>query len=609
MKLITKLWVALAFGSSLVCLPAQMRPLPKESDVPILRSDSAKGDPVALYQLAVCYSEEIGVELDFQEALSLATKAAEKGDVPAMIMASRLHRGKPGVDRDKDLAGHWAQKASVSNSPFGSIALAECHRYGIGAPKSPSDTVRLLKRAARSNESHAIAALAFELLHGDPVNHNLEEGIRLAAIADKQGDRDAAVVLSLAHMLGIGLKEDTDEGLTYALKAANAGHPVAHRILGTYYATKTFKEFKKAIPHLKFAAERGDAPAQYLLAKCFREGTGVPESDKSSVRLLRDAARAGYIPAITDLGYMTWLGRERVSDLPLALGMYISAASAGEPMARAWLNSPESPRRTQDSKLSESIAHSINTQLNSGDYPVEFEEGFTSAMFGTNLRIGIAGSSKVSPATKSGSGLMFSRDGYVFTNAHVIRGASKVMILTHGSAVPINATVSAVDEANDLAIIKVHEWQPKPGAHPTPPPLASAGKSKIGDRVFSIGYPLAGLLSQEAKYTSGDISSTSGIGDDKRLFQTTTPIQPGNSGGPLALTDGRVVGIIVSSVNESYVFRHTKTIPQNINFAVKIDYLKLLASSSGIDIPEDLMPGPDPIEHVKAYTVQVIAEK
>ena len=48
--------------------------------------------------------------------------------------------------------------------------------------------------------------------------------------------------------------------------------------------------------------------------------------------------------------------------------------------------------------------------------------------------------------------------------------------------------------------------------------------------------------------------------------------------------------------------------PKNVNFAVKADYLKVLAMNSGVELSEDAKPGPDPIEHVKAYTVQIIAE-
>ena len=70
-------------------------------------------------------------------------------------------------------------------------------------------------------------------------------------------------------------------------------------------------------------------------------------------------------------------------------------------------------------------------------------------------------------------------------------------------------------------------------AHATPalpPPIASSTKAKIGDKIFAIGFPLPDALGTEAKYTSGDVSSLSGIGDDKRVIQISAPIQPGNSG-------------------------------------------------------------------------------
>jgi hypothetical protein len=76
----------------------------------------------------------------------------------------------------------------------------------------------------------------------------------------------------------------------------------------------------------------------------------------------------------------------------------------------------------------------------------------------------------------------------------------------------------------------------------------------------------------------------------------------------MALTDGRVVGIIVSSLSESFALRTSGALPQGVNFSIKSDYLLTLASIAGIDIPKT-KPSSEPIEHVKAYTVQIMCEK
>jgi S1-C subfamily serine protease len=99
----------------------------------------------------------------------------------------------------------------------------------------------------------------------------------------------------------------------------------------------------------------------------------------------------------------------------------------------------------------------------------------------------------------------------------------------------------------------------------------------------------------------------SGLKDDSREIQHTAQIQPGNSGGPMALADGRIVGVVVSSLSESYALRASGALPQGVNFSVKSDYILNLAAIAEIDLPS-AKPSSEPIEHVKAYTVQIMCE-
>ncbi len=67
-----------------------------------------------------------------------------------------------------------------------------------------------------------------------------------------------------------------------------------------------------------------------------------------------------------------------------------------------------------------------------------------------------------------------------------------------------------------------------------------------------------------------------GIDDDPRMFQITVQIQPGNSGGPIFNSKGQVIGILVSTLSSEYLFKAQGHIPQNVNFAIKSDYLLAL---------------------------------
>ena len=84
--------------------------------------------------------------------------------------------------------------------------------------------------------------------------------------------------------------------------------------------------------------------------------------------------------------------------------------------------------------------------------------------------------------------------------------------------------------------------------------------------------------------TDGIINSLSGIRDDPRVFQISVPVQSGNSGGPLVAQEGNVVGIVVSKLSAVALLKETGGLPQNVNYAVKSNYLlEVLANISGLE--------------------------
>jgi S1-C subfamily serine protease len=151
-------------------------------------------------------------------------------------------------------------------------------------------------------------------------------------------------------------------------------------------------------------------------------------------------------------------------------------------------------------------------------------------------REGITGvkAAAASPAsqssTSSGTGFAVSADGAILTNRHVV-DQCKVIVEGWGTA-----TVKAVYQSNDLALLKV-EGNPSPVTFRDTP-------ISIGETVFAVGYPYAGLLGSAPHFTDGLVSSMTGIDNDSRFLQFTAPVQPGNSGGPLLDGSGQVVGIV-----------------------------------------------------------------
>jgi S1-C subfamily serine protease len=164
----------------------------------------------------------------------------------------------------------------------------------------------------------------------------------------------------------------------------------------------------------------------------------------------------------------------------------------------------------------------------------------------------------------TGTGFFVSDNGIIVTNYHVIEDAESLTIKTNNST--FNAEVLATDPVNDVAILKI-------ASNSKPIPISNYFNVKKGEEVLTLGYPRIDVQGQEQKATFGRVNSLSGIKGDVRLTQIDVPIQPGNSGGPLLNKKGEVVGIVTATLDSIVILRQSGSLPQNVNFAVKVDYI------------------------------------
>jgi serine protease Do len=169
-----------------------------------------------------------------------------------------------------------------------------------------------------------------------------------------------------------------------------------------------------------------------------------------------------------------------------------------------------------------------------------------------------------------GSGFIISRDGYVLTNEHVIRGADQIKaILSDGRS--YTGKVIGSHPQYDLAVVKI-EGKDLPTAT-----LGTANDLMVGEWAIAIGNPFGFLLNDvQPTVTAGVVSATHRDiksqseegGIYKNMIQTDAAINPGNSGGPLLNARGEVIGV------NTFIFSKGGGGSIGIGFAIPIDAAK-----------------------------------
>jgi len=206
-------------------------------------------------------------------------------------------------------------------------------------------------------------------------------------------------------------------------------------------------------------------------------------------------------------------------------------------------------------QLSESL---INTQKSLTETKSSFEKQInsikaqTSADFSGIIENAVKGVVTIKTNKAQGTGFIITDDGYLVTNAHVMEGATNAGAITSDQEMK-TLTIIGYNTEMDIALLKIS------GSYDSLK-FDNSDDVRIGEKVIAIGNPLGLSFS----VTEGIISAVDREvkGYPGRYIQTDAALNPGNSGGPLINTDGKVIGI-----------NNFKITGDNIGFALESNYI------------------------------------
>jgi hypothetical protein len=467
--------------------------------------------------------------------------------IPMGLSAQEPNTNTATMTKFSDLYKKTLKKAEAGNAEA-QYYIGLMYAVGEDVPQDYKEAVKWYTKAAEQGHTKAQFNIALMYYNGEGVPQDYKEAIKWCTKAAEEGNAGAQFFLGLMYDEGKSVPQDYKEAIKWYVKSADQEYAPAQFNLGAMYnqGRGVSQNYKEAVKWYTKAAEQGNNKAQGVLGVMYEIGRGVPQDYMESLKWYTKAAEQGNAGAQFGLGMMYWYGQGVTEDYIEAYKWINIAAAQGDENA-------VKGRDILRQKMS--AAQVAEAQRLSKEFkPKTHEPGATDAQ--TSAKAEIKG---------NGTGFFITADGYLLTARHVVKEAASVQVWMGKGLSP--AKVVRVDAANDIALLKVD------GLLVDALAIQSSRDVKVGQDVFTLGFPNIQLQGTEAKYTQGNINSLSGMGDDPRLFQISAAVQPGNSGGPLLDTDGQVVGLVVSKLDEIATAKETGSLPQNVNYALKSSFV------------------------------------
>ena len=561
----------------------------------LVTSEPGSGSGIAAYQRG-----------HYQIALHDFEGRANQGDkVAQFCLAYMLQHGEGVKARNIKEAKKWYEKAARQNYHPAQNNLAVLY---IRYPESATDkstAMEWLKAAAQKDN----AAAQYNLYLINPNKHR--------DWLNKAVNQDDVPALNQMFAYLVSVEEDIAKDIFKKVeKAAGQDDAVSQRNLGYCYEKGLFieKDSEGALKWYEKAAAQGDIFANYNAGQFYRTGEGVDKNLEEAIKYYFSAAEQDDIPAQNALGVVYATRYEETQEeiyIEMATRWYLRAAQQDDAIAQANIGSyflegkgetvPQDyneayfwfslalRNKANRKELSEASAPNLldNTEKVQGELAEILDKKNKKEKTEIDNRVK---EWKPKQLKYSGTGFYIDKH-HILTNAHVVISNweevirdGKPPIFFDEFRIPYrHVKLLTYDEDSDLALLSDPRENIEHATFRWNEPV------EFGEKVSVFGYPQSHRLSYGGNITEGIVSNTSDMIEDptqfENRFQHTAPIQPGNSGGPVFDSAGKVIGVNVTApfVFDQMVF-HARSIgrnlsqffnrAQNINFAIKSDVVQ-----------------------------------
>jgi S1-C subfamily serine protease len=415
---------------------------------------------------------------------------------------------------------------------------------------------------ANRGDVQAQINLADIYYHGRGVPPDSKEAVKWLKSAAVQGDSIAAYQLGVIYKLGYGLPavpRDRDEAALWYQIAVNRGNREALYDLGEmHYREGNYKEAAMLLP---LSSNSGNARAAFIMGELYEKGLGVPHDNSKAAKWHRLASDGG------------------LSDTQM------HQIRNGAKVAQTMSNLPPPPNWTEGKTASsQTLTVKKPTVERKPETPneqsvVQYVPSAPSKPFLSTHSV------------SSGSGFLISKMGHVITNAHVIKGCKRVLVIDNANK-QTEIDIYSIDRKNDLALLKLplikmafsetRALISKLGTKLVPlvaDGLLRSEEIELGEMVMFAGFQ---NKENAIAVSGGVVSDINETENTKGRFQLDADVPPGISGGPIYDSYGNIVGIVASQTNKLDAANSIGSPAESVSFGTKASTVMKFLAASGL---------------------------